>query len=167
LTLIFRMGQYLVYEWLQMNVTLFCQGRLPLHWLWIALTRSLLKYRTYKTKNHWRSVDAHFQDGAGSLILLFLIWKAANTSFMNGYHQSALRLPKMHSQKSLTFRWSSFSEGGSQCVVYCFAKKNRQYAHYGYFRPRHHSIAVLTRLKIVDTPLMLILMYGEVNIFCH
>jgi len=167
LTLIFRMGQYLVHEWLQPNVTLFCQGRRPLHRLSIAVTRSLFNCRTYKTKNRWCSVDAHFQDGAGSLILLFLIWKAANTSFMNGYNQSALRLPKVHSQKSLTFRWSLFSERGSDRVVYSFAKKNRQYARYGYFRPRHHSITILTKLKIVDIPLMLISMYGEVKICCH
>ena len=84
LTLIIRRGQYLVYEWLQPNVTLFCQGRLPLHRLWIAVTRSLFKYHTYKTKDRWRSIDAHFQDGAGGLIQSFLIWKAANTSLMNG-----------------------------------------------------------------------------------
>jgi len=75
---------------------------------------------------------------------------------MNGCNQLALRLPKMHSRKSLTLRWSSFSERGSDCVIYSFAKKGCQYACYGWFRPRHHSITVLTRLKIVDTPLTLI-----------
>ena len=78
-----------------------------------SLTRSLFNYRTYRTKNRWRSVDAHFQDGAGSLIPLFLIWKAGNTSFMNGCNQSAVRLHKMHRQKSLMLHGSSFSEGGS------------------------------------------------------
>ena len=131
LTLIFRMGHYLDYEWLQPNVTLFCHGRRPLHRLWIALTRLLSNYRTYKTRNCWRSVDAHFLDGAGSLIRLFLIWKAGNTSFMNGCNQSAVRLPKMHSQESLTLRGSSFSEGGSVGVHYSFAKKGRQYTRYG------------------------------------
>jgi len=114
LTLIFRMGQYLVYEWLQPNVTLFCQGRLPLHRLWIAVTRSLFNYRTYKPKNCWCSVDTHFQDGAGSLILLFLIWKAANTSFMNGCNQSAQRCTAKN-------RWCSieahFQNGA---VIVCF-----------------------------------------------
>jgi len=128
LTLIFRMGQYLVYEWLQRNVTLLCQGRLPLHCLWIPVTRSLFNYRTYKTNNRWCSVDADFQDQWGSLILLFLIRKAGNTSFMNGCNQSAVRLPKMHSQQSLTLRWSSFSEGGSDHVLYSFTQKGSQYA---------------------------------------
>jgi len=154
-------SQYLVYEWLQPIVTLFCQRRLPLHRLWIALTRSLFNYHAYKTKNRWCSVDAHFQDWAGSLILLFLICKAANTSYMNGCNQSALRLHKMHSQNSLRLYWSSFSEWGSDCVVYSFAKKGRQYAHYGYFRPRHHSITMLTRLKIVDAQLRLIFWMGH------
>ena len=101
-TLISRMGQW------QCSI-LFCQGRLSLSWLWIAATRSHFNYLTYKTKNRWRSVDAHFQDGAGSLILSFLTWKAANTSFMNGCNQSPLRLPKMRSEKSLTLCWCSFS----------------------------------------------------------
>jgi len=131
LTLIFRMGQYLVYEWLQPIVTLFWQGRLPFHRLWIAVTRSHLNYRTYKTKNRWCSVDTDFHDGARSLILLFLSWKPAKTSFMNGCNQSALRLPKMNSQKSLMLHWSSFPAWGSDCVLYSFAKKGRQYAHYG------------------------------------
>jgi len=160
LKLIFRIGQWLC-------ALLFCQERPPVCSLWIVPTTSLFNYCTYESGNHWRSVDAHFQDGAGSLIQIFLIWKAANTSFMNGYNQSALRLPKMHCQKLLMFRWSSFSEGGSDRVVYSFAKQNHQYAHYGYFWPRHHSITVLTRLKIVDAPLMLIVMYGEVKICCH
>jgi len=131
MTLIVRMGQYVVYEWLQPNVTLFCEGRLPSHRLWIAVTSWLFDYRTYMTKNRWRCVEAHFQDGAGSLILLFLIWQACNTSCINGCNQSAFRLPKMHSQRSLTLCWRSFSEVSSDRVLYSFAKKVRQYARYG------------------------------------
>jgi len=124
LTLIFRMVQWPCH-------LLFCQGRLPVRWLRIAATRSLFNYRTYKSKNRWRSVDAHFHDGAGSMMLLFLTWKAANTSFMNGCNHSPLRLPKMHSQNSLTFCWPSFSEWGSDLIVYSFARKGCQYVGYG------------------------------------
>jgi len=54
------------------------------------------------TQNHYRSVDAHFQNGAGSVSLSSLPQKAANTSFMDVVSQSPLRLPKMEIQKSLT-----------------------------------------------------------------
>jgi len=146
--------------------SLFCQARLPVRWLWGAATRSLFKYCTYNTKIHWCSVDAHFQNGAGSMRLLFLTWKAANASFKNGCNQSPLRLPKMHSQKSLMLHWRSFSEC-SDHVVYFFDTKHCQYVGYEWHQPRHHSITLLTRLKIVDAPLMLILMYGLVKICCN
>jgi len=148
-------SQYFVYEWLQpiaTNVTqdgqvkiinapltlilrmrqwpcwiLFCQERVPVRWLWIAATRSLSKYRTYKSKHRWCSVDAYFHDGVGSLIQLFWTLKAANTSFMNGCNQSPLRLPKMNRKKSLTLHWLWFSEWGSDRVFYSFAKRGCQY----------------------------------------
>ena len=120
--LIFRMGQYLVYEWLQPNVTLFCQGRLPLHRLWIAVTRSLFTYRTYKTTNRWRSVDAHFQDGAGSLILLFVIWKAANTSYMNGCNQSAPRCTAKNRWRCVEAHFQN------RAVIVCFTLLPRKAA---------------------------------------
>ena len=106
LTLIFRMGQW-------PYGLLFCQERLPVCWLWIAQTTSPFNYPTYKTKICWHSVDAHFQHGAGSMMLLFMTGKAANTSFMNGCNHLPLRLPKMHSQKSSMLHWRSFSEWGS------------------------------------------------------
>jgi len=90
LTLIFRMAQ-------SPCGSLCCQKRLPICWLWIAPTTSPGIYLTYKTKNLWRSVEAHFLDGAWSKMILFLAWKAANTSCMNGCNHSPLRLRKMHS----------------------------------------------------------------------
>jgi len=122
LTLIFRMGQYLVYEWLQPTITLFRQGRLPFHRLWIAVTRPLFNYRTYKTKNCWCSIDAHFQDGAGSLIVLFSIWKAANTSFMNGCNQSAPRCTAKNRWRSVE---AHFQNGA---VIVCFTLLPRKAA---------------------------------------
>jgi len=124
LTLIFRMGQWPC-------GLLFCQKRLPVCWLWIAPITSPFNYPTYKTKNCWCSVDTHFQNGAGSMMLLFLDWKAANTSFMNGCNHSPLRLPKMHSQKLLTLHWRSFSGWGCDCMVYSFAQKGCQNVGYG------------------------------------
>ena len=108
--LIFRMGQWPC-------GLLYCQEKLPLCWLWIAPTMSPCNYPTYKTKNYWHSIDTHFQDGAGSMMLLSLAWKAANTSFMNGCTHLPLRLPKMHSPKSLMriFRMGQWPYGSLFC----------------------------------------------------
>jgi len=153
--------------WLWLRRLLFSQGRLLVDWLRIAATRALFNYRTYKPNNHSRSIDAHFQDAAGSMMLLFWISKAANTSFMNGCVHSPLRLPKMHSQKSLIICWCSFSEWGSERMIYSFAKRRSQNVGYEWHRPHHRSITRLTRLKIVDAPLTLILMYCLMKICCH
>jgi len=63
--------------------------------------------------------------------VLFWTQKAAITLIMNGGNQSPLSLHKMHSYKSLTLWWRSFSEQGSDRVLYCFAKEGRQYIGYG------------------------------------
>ena len=51
---------------------LFCLYNLPIHWLCIAATKSLCNYHTYKTTNRWRSVDAHSQNGALTVLLSLL-----------------------------------------------------------------------------------------------
>jgi len=102
------------------------------------------------TRQRWHYIDASFLDGAGSVSLLLLTWKAANTSFMNGCNQSPLGLHKMHSQKSLTLHWRSFSEWDNHRVVYSVAKKGCQYVGYGWQQPGHFWNTVLTRRKIVD-----------------
>jgi len=75
-------------------------------------------------------MDAHFQDEAGSMSLLFLPLKAANTSFIDIYSQLPLRLPMMQTQKSLTLRWLSISQWGSDHVSPCFVCKGGQYVGY-------------------------------------
>jgi len=100
---IFIMGQG---TWLY----LFSQYWQPILWVCIVTTKSLLNSLTYKTKNCWHSVDAHIQNGAGSVWLSLLPRKQANTTFMNGHNRSPLRLPKMQDHISLTLRWRSYSE---------------------------------------------------------
>jgi len=124
LTLVFRMGQWQCH-------LLFCQVRIPVRWLWIAATRSLFDYCTYTTINRWRAIDAYFQNGATSMLLLFLTWKTANTWFRNVCNQSPLRLPEMYRQKLLTLCWRTFSEWGSDRVVYSCSKKGCQDVSYG------------------------------------
>jgi hypothetical protein len=70
--LIFRMGHWLCH-------ILFCQERLPLLWLWIAVSRSLLNYHTYKTNNHWGAVVGNSnvrssQDLLRSIFAVINIW---------------------------------------------------------------------------------------------
>jgi len=71
-------------------------------------------YPRCKTKNRWRSVDAHFQNRARSVSLSVMHIKAAYTSFMNVWIQLPPRLPKEQDQKSLTRHWLSFSEWGRE-----------------------------------------------------
>jgi len=62
LTIIVKMGQ-------EARSFRFCLERQPIQWLYITMTNSRWYYLTYMTKNHWRSVDAHFQDRAESMSL--------------------------------------------------------------------------------------------------
>jgi hypothetical protein len=57
----------------------------------------------------WRSVDAHFHHGAGSVSLPLLLIEAANTSFRALRNLSPARVSKIHDQESLTLCWRSFS----------------------------------------------------------
>jgi len=63
---IFMMGQGM---WLY----LFSHYRRPILWLCIVITKSHPNYLTNKTKNSWRSVDAHIQNGAGMCGSLFCL----------------------------------------------------------------------------------------------
>jgi len=92
------------------------------------VTLSLLKIQYQQLLTlHWGTLSGSNRERAP----LLLTRKTSNTSFINSCNQSPLRLHKMHSQKLLTLRWRSFSEWGSDCVVYCFAKKGCQYVGYG------------------------------------
>jgi len=86
-----------------------------------------LHYPRLKTKNCWRSVDAHMQNGAGSVSLFLLRIKAADTSFMNVQIQLPLRLPKVQDQKSSTRRWLSFSGWGRERFSLVFDHKGGRY----------------------------------------
>jgi len=72
LTLIFRIGQWPCR-------LLLCQEWLPVCWFWIAVTKWLFNYHTYKTKNRWHSIDAHSnvlssQDLLPLIIAFIIIW---------------------------------------------------------------------------------------------
>jgi len=72
LTLIFRMGQpgcHFLF-WVEIQP-------IP-HW-WLSASNCHLDYPRCKSKNHWHAVDYHVQDGAGSVSLLILFIKAADS----------------------------------------------------------------------------------------
>jgi len=104
LTLIFKMGQGACF-------LLFCLQRTPILWLCVFTTRSRFYYPTYRTKNRWRSVDAHFQDGARSVLRSFFPIRDAKTSIVYIHYQNAFLLPDLQHQKSLTLCWCSFCHG--------------------------------------------------------
>jgi len=121
--------------------SLLCFSRQPILWLYITMTNSLFTYLTYETNNRWHSIDAHFQNGAGSVSYSLLRINAVYTSFMNVCIQLPLRLPKMQDQNSWTRCWLSLLEWarerfsiifgyiGSQC-----SRKEQQYTNVNILR---------------------------------
>jgi len=55
----------------------------PITHSWMSASNHQVEYPRSKTKNHWHGMDCHFRNGAGSIPLLFLIVKVANTSEMD------------------------------------------------------------------------------------
>ena len=103
------------------------------------------------TKNRRRSVDAHIHDGAGRVLLSVWPIKAANNSFMTEYNLSELWFPRTNQQKSLTFRWRSFSWWGREGVAICFAYKGGQEFLCDWLQPIVAVISQDTWPKIIDT----------------
>ena len=113
------------------------------------------------TNNLWRSVDAHFHDGAWKVLQSVLPIKAATNSFMTEYTLSEVWFPRTHDQTLLTLRWRSFSRWGREGIAICFAYKGSQKFLYDWLQPIGGVISQDTWPKIVDAPLMLIFMMGQ------
>jgi len=54
------------------------------------------------TKNRRLSIDAHFHDGAGRVLLSVLPIKADKNSFVTDYNLSEVLFARTHDQESLT-----------------------------------------------------------------
>jgi len=130
---------------------------MPTHRLCVFTTKSRFDYPTYRTKNRWPSVDAHFQDVAVSVFLTLLPIKDTNTLIMCIHYQVTFLLPDLQDQKSLTLCWHSFSRWGRERVAFFFPYKGCQNFYYVNSLPKCVVITWLTAPKIVDTPLTLIL----------
>ena len=134
---------------------LFCLYKRPIRQLWITMTKTLVNYRTYKTTNGLRSIDAHAENGAVTVLLSLLPIQAANWSVMHNNDQDTVELPYLQDHKSLTLRWRSCYEWCSNHVVSSFANNSGQYVRYAYQWPSHWRITVISRPPIVDAPLTL------------
>jgi len=87
------------------------------------ISMQYLDYRMYKTKNCWRTIDAHFQDGVTKISCTVLAEMAGTTLNMHYWYKATLRLPKMQDQKSLRLRWGSLSGWGRERASVVFATK--------------------------------------------
>jgi len=104
LTLIFMRGQ-------GGYCNLFCLKRPPKIPLWLTATYRRCDFPGRMTKNRWRSVDAHFHNGAGRVLQSVLPIKEAKNSFMTNDNLSEVWFPRTHDQKLLTLHWRSFCHG--------------------------------------------------------
>jgi len=104
LMLIFMMGQ-------GGYCNLFCQYRQPIIPLWLTTTYRRCGFPGHMNENCWRSVDAHFRDGAGKVLQSVLPIKATKNSSMTDYNLLEVWFPRTYDQKSLTLRCSSFCHG--------------------------------------------------------
>jgi len=110
---------------------------------------------------HWHSVDAHFEDGAGSISLSLLPIKAVNNQDMTMCNLLPPRLHMIYYQQSLTFRWRLFSWWGMEGIVICFANNGSQKFLYHSTHPIGGVISQDAWPKIVDAPMTLISMMGH------
>ena len=85
-----------------------CLSRQPVTYLWMGATNLHIGYPRCKTKDHWHSIDAYFQNGAVTVSLVILPKKAANRLVMNCSDRITLYLPELQDQKSLMLCWPSF-----------------------------------------------------------
>ena len=123
LTLIFRLGMGPCHF-------LFCPSRLPVCWLWIPASKWHSNGLTYKIKNRWRSVDAHFQNVAFAVSISLLPIKAAHTLVMDNSEQIGFQLTYLPQIILLTLRWRSVSECGRYRAAVSFAFKGCQSVEY-------------------------------------
>jgi len=123
LTLIFKMGQGAFHF-------LFCLWRWPTLRLWQFATSRPPDYPKYTTNNRWRSVYAHFADGAGRVPHSVLPRKAANNPIVTVCNLSVVWLPRRHDQNSLMLCWHLFPRWGREPVVIIVANKGGQYIDY-------------------------------------
>jgi len=123
LTLIFRLGMGPCHG-------LFWPPRLPICWLWIPASKWHYNVLTYKIKNCWCSVDAHFQNVAVTVSISLLPIMAAHTLVIDNSEQISSQLTYLPQIISLTLHWRSVSECGCYRAAVSFVYKGCQSVEY-------------------------------------
>jgi hypothetical protein len=154
LAIILKMGQEAFHFY-------FCLKRQPIISLWQCATCRPPDYPWYLTNNCWRSIDAHFHDGAERVLQSVLTIKAAKNDSMTDYSLSEVWFPRTHDQQSLMLRWRSFSWWGRGGIAICFKYKGSQKFLYDWIQPIGGGISQVAGSTIGDTPLTLIFMMGH------
>jgi len=114
--LIFRMGQEACCNWFALK-----GGQ---YLIYASLqTHRRLDYTSWKTQHLWCSVDAHFQDGAGSVSLLFLASMAATTLFLHVSKQLSVTLPWSNSKNHRQSIDAHFWAGTGRVLVILLLQK--------------------------------------------
>jgi len=147
----------------------FRMKQLPEYCIWIVAAIWHLYLAQCEINNLWRSTDTHFQDGAGSVLLVFLPIKVANITFMDMWNQSQVRLPKMQDQKSWTLHWRSFSGWGREYVAPVFDSQGSQYLVYGWLQLIATTVTEDAKPKIIQALLIRIFRMGlssSSSLFC-
>jgi len=123
----------------------------------MSATNWNIDYPRCRAIDHSCSVDTHSWNGGVTVVLSLSPMKAANTSVMHKSNQITVYLPYFQDHKSLTLRCRSFSQWGSDHGAGSFAYESCRYIGYEYERPNRCVISVLTKPRIVDALLTLIL----------
>jgi len=106
----------------------------------MSATNCHAEYPWCKAKHCWCTIDAHFQNGAGSVSISILLMNAAYTWFMNVCIKLPLSIPKMRDQKLLTHCGLSFSGWGWELVSLLFDYKGNQYIRNGQWYTNVHIL---------------------------
>jgi len=135
---------------------LFRLCRQPIIGLWLFAICRTPYYPTYMTNNRWRSVDAYFQHGAGSVSLSRLAILTADNMLLTVCNLSHPKLPNINDQESLTLHWNSFWRSGREGIAICFAYKGGQWFLYDCLQPIGGVNTQDAWPIIIDAPLTLI-----------
>jgi len=129
--------------------------------LWMSANNHHLDIPRCTARNHWRSFNTHFQNGAMTVSLSLLPIKAAVTFIMPNHYQITYILPYLKDQKSLMLRWHSFPWWGKEDVTHCFAWSGHQNIVSELVPQISTLITHDAKPKVVDARLTLIFRIGQ------
>jgi len=132
-----------------------CLERLQYPCLWMLVIKYYSYYRKWKPKNHWLSVDAHFQDGVGTVSQSVMPINGARNSFLTFCNLSAVWSPRIQDQQLLTHCWCTFSRWGRERFTFSFNFKVCQSFIHDSVQPITTHITQNTLPTMVEAPLTL------------